>query len=301
MTKYCIASPHKNELWYDHRLYVNLIEALKTLGHQHEAGAVNRIYFLGGPQRQFYPKVGTFDTNANNIALIYCHMESLQRLDLFDKVFVPSQFVKDYFEHKALELTSGSNYLFKTKNNIDIIRPFSSLKPVSEHRPKYNCDVMFMGTPRVRPIVEAILNIVEKHQLKMHIIGPNWAEYSGNPAAKRYVTERSVRYYQIPQVVRGAKICLHDHHDSMNQFQTCSHKYIDMVSAGGFVISDKNEDVRNVYKGIVFEDEQQLESMVLRYLSEDVERQAIVEKQRSIMSEQTTLMAAKQLAAQFIS
>ena len=97
MSKYCIASPHKDESWYDYRLYVNLIEALERQGHQFQAGAENRIYFLGGPLRKHYPKVGQFDPNANNIALIYCHFQKIFQLTHFDHVFVPSDKVKAHF------------------------------------------------------------------------------------------------------------------------------------------------------------------------------------------------------------
>ncbi|MBC3764921.1 glycosyltransferase family protein [Neptunicella marina] len=294
MKDFCIASPHKNVLWYDYRLYINLKEALTALGYQYRAASKNRIYFLGGPQRHFYPEVGKFDPSANNIALIYCHAEKLDNIKRFDKVFVCSEGVKLFLEQKRTQAE------FKTSKQIDIIRPFSSLSPSNRTRPRYQCDVSFIGTPRVRPIVEAVLPIVEQNNLKFNIYGPNWDHYEGNPLAKSYWVARTVPYEEIPMLAKGSKICLIDHHNMMNKMGTVSHKYVDFVMAGAFVISDWNKDALGHYSGVCFENEDSLANIVQKYLGSDMQRIEQQRKQQEITQLQTTKGVAETLAEQFI-
>jgi len=302
MAKFCIASPHKDEMWYDYRLYINLRNTLEKMGHTYQAGSKNRIYFLGGPQRLHYPTVGKFDNDANNIALIYCHAQKLQRINLFDHVFVPSQQVKDYFVKKKWKerFTSRTQRKFTTRREIEIIRPFSSLSPTDQKQQKFVCDIAFMGTPRVRPIVEAVLSIVEKHKLDLKIIGPSWGAYPGNPAAKKYCIAKSLPYEDIPLLANSAKIHLNDHHHSMNQFAAVSHKYVDMISAGGFVICDNNQDAKKYYQGETFTDEASLEDLILHYLGDDEARKQKQLEQYQIVKQQTTIQAAHCLARYFL-
>lgn len=300
MAKFCIASPHKDETWYDYRLYVNLKSMLESMGHVHQAGAKNRVYFLGGPLKKHYPKVGQFDQNANNIALIYCHFQKLHNLRQFDRVFVPSQGALDYYHKKASSADTERSSPFSTEHPIEILRPFSSLLPSNKHKPRYSCDIAFMGTPRVRPIVEAIIDIVEKHQLDLKIIGPNWSLYPGNPAAKKYWVAKSVPYNEIPLLAKGAKINLNDHHHNMNAIGAVSHKYVDLISAGGFVLCDNNVDARSWYQGETFTDQASLESLVLHYLSNEEARANKQAQQYEIVKQQTTRNAAHCIARYFL-
>lgn len=272
------------------------------LGYKYESGSLNRIYFLGGPQRHFYNEVGKFDAEANNLALVYCHFEKLNNLAQFNKVFVSSDMAVKYLNRRAWYLGK----LFKkepnlcTKYPIQVIRPFSSLAPVANSLPRYECDISFMGTPRVRPIVEHVLPIVEKYGYKFNIYGPNWSEYQGNPLAKKYWVSPTIPYKHIPMLARNSKICLIDHHDSMNQIGTVSHKYIDFIMSGGFVISDENLDVVRNYSGIVYENGLELTKILLEYLPNEELRQQHVLKQQRITFQQTTLSAAIHLASEFL-
>jgi len=287
---YCIASPHKNELWYDYRLYVNLKQEFEKLGYVHCAGAKNRLYFLGGPQRLFYPKVGQFDNNANNIALVYCHPEKLESLEQFDKVFVCSEGFKEYFQNKS----------FTTKQPIDVIPPFSSLKPIEQNRSRYECDVSFMGVPRVRPALDAILPLVDELGIKLSLFGPGWNNYPGGKSLERYWVARQIPYQHLPQLARGSKICLLDHHDSMNEIGSISHKYVDFVMSGGFVVSDFNQDAIKYYNGICFSEKRPLKDILLEYLSDEGKRKKHILMQQQIIMKQTTLDAAKKLAENFV-
>lgn len=300
--EYCIASPHKNVLWYDYRLYENLKTELSLLGYKYKSAAKNRIYFLGGPLRKFYPEVGEFDHSANNIALIYCHAEKLKSLQHFDKVFVSSVGMKRYFELKSLMqfefLTRKKK--FCSAEPIEVIKPFSSLSPTSETDPGFVCDIMFVGTPRIRPIVEAIIPIVQKHQLTFKIIGPGWQNYSGNQFARNLSMRNSVPYNNIPIVANSSKICLIDHHQSMNKIGVVSHKYVDFISSGACVISDFNKDAKTTYKGLCFSSKESLESLVLTLLKDEEQRLTHVNMQLKIAANQTTKNAAISLSSFFV-
>lgn len=302
MKSFCIASPHKNELWYDYRLYVNLKEELIKLGYRHEAGAKNRIYFLGGPQKLFYPKVGEFDPSANNIALIYCHVEKLKSISQFNKVFVCSNGFKTFLTRKKwanFEFFSKQKD-FSTVQPIDIIAPFSSLIPNENTMPRYQCDISFMGVPRIRPAIEAVLPLVDDLDLKLNIYGPGWKNYPGQGSPDQYCVASQIPYEDIPKLARGSKICLIDHHDSMNKIGSVSHKYIDFVMSGGFVVSDFNKDAINTYKGICFSQKRPLKDIIVEYLNDEEKRQAHVAMQQNIIAQQTTENAAIKLGSYFV-
>jgi hypothetical protein len=302
MTSFCIASPHKNVLWYDYQLYVNLKQELESLGFQYRSASKNRVYFLGAPQLQFYPEVGKFDPSVNNIALVYSHAEKLQALNKFNAVFVCSEGVEQLFYKKRLK---GLEFFkkdkpFTAKQKIEILRPFSSLKPSNHLMPKYDCDVSFIGTPRIRPILEEALPIVHAMGLKMQIYGPNWDKYEGNPLAKNYWVGNRVPYVDIPKLAKGSKICLIDHHESMSQIGAVSHKYVDFVMAGGFVISDNNRDAVTYYNGICFNKKQTLSSLIQEYLTDAVKRSTHAALQQNITASQTSQFAAKRIAKCFV-
>lgn len=302
MKYYCIASPHKNELWYDYRLYLNLKQALLELGYHYRAGAKNRIYFLGAPQRLFYPEVGKFDPNANNIALIYCHPEKLKSLNQFSKVFVCSEGFRHFLniqKWKNLELFRKQKP-FTTKQAISVIPPFSSLQPVNKTMPRYQCDISFMGVPRIRPALDALLPLVEEMGIKLNLYGPGWHNYPGKGDPEKYWVAKQIPYEDIPKLALGSKICLIDHHDSMNKIGSVSHKYIDFVMSGGFVVSDYNRDAVKYYKGICFSDKRPLRDIITEYLGDDKKRSEHVAMQQSIIFEQTTKNAAGELAACFV-
>ena len=302
MKSFCIASPHKNVLWYDYRLYENLKLELEKLGYRYQAAAKNRIYFLGGPQRQFYNEVGKFDAAANNIALIYCHAEKLESINQFNKVYVCSEGVQRFLSKQRIKNMDflRSKKRFTSQQSVEIIRPFSSLTPVQRTMPKYQCDVSFMGTPRIRPILEEVLPLVDELGLKLNLYGPNWDKYDGNPIAKNYWIARSVPYADIPMLAKGSKICLIDHHDTMNRIGSVSHKYVDFAMAGGFIISDINKDAETYYKGICFGQNQPLKELLIKYLSDDSSRQQHIDQQQHILKNQSTQSAAIEIAKNFV-
>jgi hypothetical protein len=299
---YCIASPHKNELWYDYRLYLNLKQELKALGYQYQAGAKNRIYFLGGPQKLFYPEVGKFDPKVNNIALIYCHAEKLKSLNQFNKVFVCSEGFRRYFKTRSLKTLEflRKDRPFTSQQSIEIIRPFSSLHPTSHTMPRYQCDVSFMGVPRIRPALEAVLPLVDELGIKLNLFGPGWHSYPGKGDPEKYWIAKQIPYEDISKLAKGSKICLIDHHDSMNKIGSVSHKYIDFIMAGGFVVSDYNRDAESYYKGICFSEKRPLKGIIQEYLNDDAKRKAHVLMQQKIIVDQTTSAAAARLAEFFV-
>ncbi|WP_146027219.1 glycosyltransferase [Bowmanella denitrificans] len=302
MTSFCIASPHKNSLWYDYRVYVNLREALEKLGFRYQSAAENRIYFLGAPMRQFYNEVGKFESGANNMALVYSHAEKLQSLRPFKRVFVSSQGVASFFKRRSwLRLDPLRRYpAFTSDAPIEIVPPFSSLQPSKSSLPRYECDLSFIGTPRIRPVLEDVLPIVGRHGLTLNLYGPNWDKYPGNSAAKQYWRAPQVPYEDIPLLAAGSKICLIDHHQTMNKMGLVSHKYVDLLMAGAFVISDYNLDALKHYGGVTYRHSNELESLILQYLDDDAERKARQMLQQSLIYRHSSEHAAQAISRHFV-
>ena len=299
---FSIASPHKSELWYDYRLYVNLIEALESLGYKYRKNSNNRIYFLGAPRRHFYPDVGKFDSEANNLALAYCHFEKISSYNEFNKVFLPSNFVKKSVlnqRRKYSKIFKKNSYLDKV-SKIEIIKPFSSLTPESKMVDALICDLSFIGSPRIRPIVEDIIPIVKKHNLSFHIYGPHWDAYKGNSLASSFVKAAEIPYQDIPKLSAASKISLVDHHQSMNDIGSVSHKYVDLLSSGAFIISDKNKDAIHNYNGVCYSSKSELEDLVLYYLENESERKKVLARQMNIVKDNSTNEAARQISKFFL-
>ena len=299
---FSIASPHKSELWYDYRLYINLIEALESLGFKYRKNAKNRIYFLGAPRRHFYPDVGKFDSEANNLALAYCHFEKINSYNEFNKIFLPSIFVKESVlneRRKYSKLFKKNSYLDKV-SKIEIIKPFSSLVRENDIADELICDLSFIGSPRIRPIVEDIIPIVKKHNLSFHIYGPHWNAYEGNNLASSFVKASEIPYQDIPKLSAASKISLVDHHQSMNDIGSVSHKYVDLLSSGAFIISDKNKDAIYNYEGICYSSKNELEELVLYYLDNESEREKVLARQMDIVKDNSTIEAARQISKFFV-
>lgn len=301
MKTFSIASPHKSELWYDYRLYINLIAAIESLGYKYRKNSRNRIYFLGAPRRKFYPDVGKFDPDANNLALMYCHFELVDSFNEFRKVFVPSESVVSYIaaKRKSQARFLRKNEYLDSMKKLEILRPFSSLIPKPIESEKFKCDLSFIGSPRIRPIVEDIIPIVEKYNYSFQIIGPHWDQYKGNSRARDYVVCPTVEYKDFPMIAHNAKICLVDHHPSMNKIGSVSHKYVDLVNSGAFVISDNNIDAKEFYDGVLYDSPDKLEKIINLYLDDAGVRERKREAQYRFVSHQTSLNAATQLVKWF--
>ena len=301
MAFFCIGSPHKNKNWYDYRVYQNLIDELEGLGHKYKVGAINRIYFLGAPLRDDYPDVGTFDPLANNIALLYCHADKIRNWHGFNHIFAASTGMKYFLLLRKLKKMdfSGKKYL-PDWHKVKVLPPFSSLKNNSTVKKDYSCDISFVGSQRIRPIVEDTLDIVKKHNINFKIFGYDWDAYEGNPIAKDYWQGSGIPYEDFPALANSSKICLVDHPEDLNREATVSHKYIDLLASKACVISDYNLGVKYGYKGLTYKTRAELETMILKLLGDNKLRESIKLRQFSLAERLTTLETVKQIVKRFV-
>lgn len=302
MYEFSIASPHKNVLWYDYRVFVNTKHELEKLGCVYIKNARNRIYLLSPPVRNYYEDVRHFDKEANNLAIIYSHFEKVENFQGFNKVFAPSNLVQSFFlkQRKSASRWFKKNTFLDSKRKLEILPPFSSLTEKEGKANLPQCDLSFIGSPRIRPIVEDILPIVEKHNLTFHLYGPGWERYSGNPSAKNYVVAKTIEYNQFSDLALASKICLVDHHQSMNDIGAVSHKYMDHIHSGAFVISDKNNDAVKNYEGVCYTSKSDLEELVQFYLGDANAREEKRLRQRELTKSNTTANAAEALMKHFV-
>ncbi|WP_043959918.1 glycosyltransferase [Alteromonas mediterranea] len=141
---------------------------------------------------------------------------------------------------------------------------------------------------------------MEKNSLSFHLYGPGWERYSGNPSAKKFVVAKTIEYDQFADLALASKICLIDHHDTMNEIGAVSHKYIDHLHSGAFLISDRNKDALENYAGVCYQGRRELEELVDFYLKNPVAREEKRRKQLDIAKNYTTSNTAKKLIAHFI-
>jgi len=301
MASFCIGSPHKNKSWYDYRVYRNLIDELEALGHTLAVGSKNRIYFLGGPLRDKYPDIGSFDTAANNIALLYCHADKIHSWQGFNHIFVSSLGMKYFLLLRKLKRLDffGKKYL-PVWRKVKVLPPFSSLNHTPEVNDLYACDISFIGSERIRPIVEDILDIVKKYNLNFKIFGYGWDAYQGNKIAKKYWQGTGIPYDDFPILANSSKICLVDHPEDLNREATVSHKYIDLLASKACVISDYNLGVKYGYKGLTYKTKEELKKIVLSLLKDSALRESIKSRQFSLVAKQTTSQAVKEIAKCFL-
>jgi len=281
MKEFCIASKATSIYWYEHRITINLIEELEKLGCKYIKNSTNRIYLLGHPIVDKYKEVGKFDKEANNIALSISHPERCKSFDGFSKVFLASEGMQHY-------------YLKKFNVRYEMLPPFSSLNPCNIVDDFYKCDIAFIGNIRKRQIVEDVLDIVEKHKLNFKIFGYNWKDYQGDKRAIKYWTGDVIPYQHFPILAHNASIVLIDHHQSMNDIGVVSHKYIDLVKADAYVISDYNKNAIQ-YAGIVYKNQKELETHILFRLNNP----KLKSGQYNWVRELTTGNAAKTLESHF--
>ena len=270
MKAFRIISPHTSQYWYDYRVYINLRDELIQRGYTEDIDSPNRIYFFGFPYRGL-----PINPSYNNIAYVYGHphMAEGSFLSQFNHILVSSKNYKDYLAKKFPILTPKLHTSF----------PFSSLTPEptgDDSHPAY--DLVFVGNIRTRPIMEDVLPIVKKHNLSMIIYGYDWLHYQGNPDLIRYSVNRCLPYEDFPLLPKFAKIVLHDHHKEMNEVGVVSHKYVDYLAANAFVISDNNLDVPS-YHGIVYQNTQHLEQLIIYYLDKPKERQKEADMQTGLV------------------
>jgi len=285
LIEYCIGSKHSSKFWYEYRIYINLIEELEKLGFKYQSNSKNRIYFLGWPLSASYKEIGPIDKSANNIALSFSHADRYSNIELFNKFYVFSQGMQKFFHQKT-----GVNY--------EILRPFSSLTTNETEDERYRCDIAFVGNIRTRQIVEDVLPVVEKLNLDFKIFGYDWTHYRGNPRAIKFWQGDVIPYKDIPLMSHNAKIVLVDHHESMNIMGCVSHKYVDLLASGAFVISDSNNDA-STYNGIIYKNKEQLYELITRYLNDEKARLHQKSKQNTIVKSQTTESAAQTISRNF--
>ena len=285
MTKYCIGSTHKSKYWYEYQIYINLISEFEKMGFKYQPNSLNRIYFLGWPIRKNYSEAGPIDKKANNIGISFSHAQKAENIKAFNKLYVSS--------------TGMQNVIMKKFNiKCELLKPFSSLSPSNLEDEKYKCDLAFVGNIRVRQIVEDVIPIVEKLNLNFKIFGYDWTHYKGNKKAIKFWQGDVIPYEHLPRLAHNAKIVLVDHHASMNQMGCVSHKYVDSLMSGAFVISDFNKDAPT-YKGITYQNKSQLPKLISYYLENEEERKKQQKKQYEIVQTQTTESAAKIISMNF--
>lgn len=259
------------EFDYDHRVYLNLLAALENLSAEHVKDSEQfNIFFIGWPIRESYTDISRVVKGRNNILYIYSHpwMIGKRHLQMFGerlKIYASVPVIKNYL-------------LKKTGFPSEILPPASSLLPLDK-KIDQTIDLAFIGGIRKRPIVEDSLSIVKRNKLHLVIFGHDWGNsYRGSKEALQYWAGEAIRYEEIPRLSAQTKIFLLDHLPEMRKMGIVSHKYIDLIMSGAFVISDNNKGVEEL-GGVTYLNRKDLENKIRYFLGHPEEAGKIAKKQ----------------------
>jgi len=288
MKTFTIASPYGSIYCYDYVVFLSLKQSLEKLGYKFDRNSNNRIYLMGYPMGRQYKDCGPFDTKKFNISLIgsyYDYIKHRGEVDCFDFTYCSSpqgyQYLLDKFNFKADGLWNlyspfGNDILpqFQPNNNIEI----------------KECDVAFCGNARVRPAVEELMVVLEKHpELKFYYYGFNIKNYRGTQKVKSHWIGDILSYYKYPEFAQKTKVVLLDMHDSMSDIGMPSFKYIDFLMNKAFVLVYKNKYAKDQLKGATFQHNDvlpgDLENKLMFYLNNPEERQKVIDRQYQLVKD----------------
>ena len=265
--RYDIACPKEvNHLWYDYYVREALHKAMKKKGYIHTPGTKNlRIYMLGFPIREEYPDIGKFDKDAYNVAWILGHPNQMKNYNLeemFDKIIISSDCI--YQDITIAKHQEGMNKLpdnatfgeistltnLHKYHNLDMPSDLDCTNEELENR-DFECDIRFLGSPRPIPgykehgrkIVYDLCPKLADLGFSIEIAGYGWEKAMPQSLQSKLHIRPHVPREEFGRFMRGAKVVLHDHHPMMGEMGMVSHKLIDTIACGAYVVSDYNREI----------------------------------------------------------
>jgi len=275
---YCIGSSYDYEYWYESNMIDNLAVLMDLLGYEYEVKADIRFHILGLSLDDTYDDMPTYDSSKYNIAYVIdkTHINNANSLKKFDKIIVPSENCR-----KALGVDA------------EVIPHFPLLKPVKRASPKKQFDIVYVGDIRQSKIVEDILPIVSDLNLNFKIFGRFFELYSGSEAAKRCWAGHSINYEYIPSLASKTSIIIHGSRPEMNKAGYTNAQYTDYLTSKAFVISEKNAEIEDLYKGITYGDKSELRDLVTYFLKNPSNRRKHINMQYKLIKDMDLLNTAK--------
>ena len=240
--------------WGDHWVKHEVVRELERLGLE----AVDRdhdvlLYFFGGPKKVVSP-------TCYNIVWVYSHpdMVTAENLKGFDMIF---------------SLSEGFTQKLKAMgyDRVETMIGASSKKPLTAET---EYDVVFVGNARgTKSYGRDIIRDLGSVDYNLKVWGTNWekilpARHYGGPYWD---------YRELDRLYAASKITLNDHHQDMAGEGFVSARVFDSLACGGFVISDRNKGIDDIFGSLVpqYETPDELRRLIDYYLTNDAERERL--------------------------
>lgn len=208
-------------------------------------------------------------------------MLSIEECNLYDCVLFASERMSNEWRTK---LCTRVDTMLQAADDITMARPI---------KVEHSADVLFIANSR--GVFRQILQDLLPTKYDLAIIGEGW---DGTPA-EPYVKFKSIANVDIGEYYREAKIVLNDHWADMRQSGIVSNRCFDVLSAGGFVISDYMPEIWEIFGDCVktYHDRNDLNRLIDYYLKNTEERQHIISRGRElVLKSHTFTQRMEQLA-----
>ena len=248
-----------------HGFNVNIHEKNEWYGHDRE----DIVIVLRGLSKY---KV---DYNSINIMWNISHPDkvNLEEYESYDIVFVASE---KYAREIKKDLNTTVESLLQCCDP-DIFYP-------KENDNLKNNEILFIGS--TRSVFRDVVKNISKTNHNYAIYGLGWEDFID----EKYIKDDFIPNEMLNQYYSSCKILLNDHWDDMKEWGFVSNRIFDALACGAFIISDKMQEVDNLFEGnvITYDDLEDLNEKIEYYLNHDDERRKKVNKGREIVLDNHT-------------
>ncbi|MFH1135058.1 MAG: glycosyltransferase [Pseudomonadota bacterium] len=270
--------PRVRLTWGDYWVKVELVRELELLGLEVvEDGHDVLLYLFGGPKKEISP-------HAYNLVWVYSHPDQVTAENLrgFDRVFSLSE----SFSRKLGDLGVP---------RVETMIAATSKKPTIV---PLRYDVVFVGNARgSKADGRDIIGRLGRVDYNLKVWGTGWdkilpAAHYGGPYWD---------YRELENLYAAAKISLSDHHADMAREGFVAARVFDVLASGGFVISDRNPGIDDIFGPAVpqYHSPEDLRELVEYYLGHDEERERLRKQGQEIALSHAFRDRARQFVRDF--
>ncbi len=262
--------------WGDHWFKRELEKAFQTIGHDMTDRDPDVIVHLFGAPLNGLP-LHTF-----NVIWIHSHPDwvTAELLQGYDKIFCLSPPFAEQIRRWGLD--------------VDLLIGATAKQPVQA---KIEHDIVFVGNAKGHAGRQIIRDLgdLQAFPYKLKVWGEGWNEILPPKNFGGLYFDNQA----LPQLYASSLISLNDHHDDMRGHGFINPRLLDVLASGGFVISDKNPGIDEIFGDAVpqYESPAHLRALLDHYIANPGERKALMEKGRRVALSHSFEACAEQVLA----
>lgn len=272
--------PQLKLMWGDHWVKQELAKGFEQAGlivTDNKPDAI--LHLFGGPPKKPLP------LETINLVWVYSHPDLVTPTNLqgYDRIYCAS---RDYILKLHAMGYRDVAYLPACTSKTPLQTPL-----------KYN--VIFLGNARTsRSDGRSVVDAVRKTGVDFKVWGNLWETL----LPPENVGGRYWPYETIQELYASARITINDHHPDMAREGFVSNKVFDILASGGFVLSDRNTGLDDIFEGTVpqFDSVEELKILLERFESDEKERSALMEQGRRIALSHSYVGRVRQFKEDFL-